>query len=272
MTLVDDALDEESVDVVATTPTRRPGRSAATAPAVPAMPRWKRRLRTLLVLGVVALVLAAPWWGRRVIVRVPFFHMRVVEVNGLHYLAASEVLSRLAVDTSVSIFTDLGPAERRVAGHPQVRSVELSRRLPGTLVVDVIENVPVALVASSAGFKAYDEMGHELPVDPSRVPLDVPVVATRDTSLLRLLGELRAQQPALYARVSELRRVARGDLLVSMIADSANTLAVPVRASADLTARRLADIRPVEGDLTRRQARVAELDLRFRDQVIARLQ
>jgi hypothetical protein len=40
----------------------------------------------------------------------------------------------------------------------------------------------------------------------------------------------------------------------------------------DVTARRLAEIYPVEGDLARRRARVAELDLRYRDQVIARLQ
>jgi len=35
---------------------------------------------------------------------------------------------------------------------------------------------------------------------------------------------------------------------------------------------RLADIFPVESDLLRRRANVAELDLRYRDQVIARLQ
>jgi len=46
----------------------------------------------------------------------------------------------------------------------------------------------------------------------------------------------------------------------------------PVRAMADVTPQRLAEIYPVENDLTRRQARVAELDLRYRDQVIARLQ
>jgi len=40
----------------------------------------------------------------------------------------------------------------------------------------------------------------------------------------------------------------------------------------DVTPERLAEIFPVEADLARRQARVAELDLRFRDQVIARLQ
>jgi hypothetical protein len=47
---------------------------------------------------------------------------------------------------------------------------------------------------------------------------------------------------------------------------------VRVRALTGLSVVRLADIFPVESDLARRQARVEELDLRFRDQVIARLQ
>jgi hypothetical protein len=40
----------------------------------------------------------------------------------------------------------------------------------------------------------------------------------------------------------------------------------------DVAPARLGEIIPVEQDLARRQARVAELDLRYRDQVIARLQ
>jgi cell division protein FtsQ len=39
----------------------------------------------------------------------------------------------------------------------------------------------------------------------------------------------------------------------------------------DVSAARLAEIDPVEDDLTRRGLRAAEIDLRYRDQVIARL-
>jgi len=44
-----------------------------------------------------------------------------------------------------------------------------------------------------------------------------------------------------------------------------------VRAMSDVTPARLRDVEPVEQDLAMRRMRVAELDLRFRDQVIARL-
>jgi cell division protein FtsQ len=45
-----------------------------------------------------------------------------------------------------------------------------------------------------------------------------------------------------------------------------------VRTMEDVTLDRLADIGPVEADLGRKQQRAVEIDLRYRDQVIARLQ
>ena len=85
-----------------------------------------------------------------------------------------------------------------------------------------------------------------------------------DARLLRLLGRMREQMPAFYARLSEIRRVGKDELVLKL-----ETL--PIRAMQDVTLERLAEIEPVEGDLARRQVRVAEIDLRYRDQVIARL-
>ena len=44
-----------------------------------------------------------------------------------------------------------------------------------------------------------------------------------------------------------------------------------VRAMTNVTLARLGDIDPVQRDLARRQLHAAEIDLRYRDQVIARL-
>jgi cell division protein FtsQ len=46
---------------------------------------------------------------------------------------------------------------------------------------------------------------------------------------------------------------------------------VVVRTMPDVTVGRLAELVPVEVDLARRGVRALEIDLRFRDQVIARL-
>lgn len=241
-----------------------PALAGDAAPGDAARPAHRRR--RLATAAVVALVAAAaPWWVPRALGSLSFFRVRNVEVQGVQYLSPGEVVARLRVDTSMSVWDDVRPLERRLAGHPQVRTVEVGRKLPGTLVVRVTENLPVALVPSRRGLHAVDEQGRELPIDPSRTDLDLPLAPQRDTALLRLLAEVRRHEPRLYERISEVRRAGRGELLLRLTS-------VPVRAMADVTVARLAELYPVERDLARRRARVAEIDLRYRDQVIARLQ
>ena len=205
--------------------------------------------------------------------------MRNVQIEGLRYLPAAEVVRLMRVDSTASVWDDLAPYERRVAAHLQVGKVEVARKLPATLVVRLEENLPTALVPGPGGaLRAVDGRGRTLPIDPSRVAMDMPVIVQRgsqgDTALLRLLGALRDADPRLFARVSEARRAGRGDLELHLTAspDVAPRGVLLVRAMAGVTVGRLAEIYPVEQDLARRQLRAAEIDFRYRDQVIARLQ
>jgi hypothetical protein len=125
--------------------------------------------------------------------------------------------------------------------------------------------LPSALVPASGVLRVYDERGVALPIDPARVDVDAPVLAERDVALLRLLSRIRRGMPAFYGRISEVRRASRDEIVLVLEKQS-------VRMMEDVSLDRLADIAPVEEDLARRQVRVAEIDLRFRDQVIARLQ
>jgi cell division protein FtsQ len=64
-----------------------------------------------------------------------------------------------------------------------------------------------------------------------------------------------------------VRRTTTGDLAIRLTEPMARL----VLASPDLSVDRLSEILPVEQDLARRGAKAMELDLRYRDQVIARL-
>lgn len=228
-------------------------------------PRRGRRWGRIVAVLLLPVVLSTPWWLRPAATRLDYFRVRSVEVHGVRYMPASAVLTRLRVDTTASIWDDTDVLVRRVLGHAQIAAVRIERKLPGTLVVRVTENLPVALVAGARGLQAYDSVGRLLPFDPSELAPDLPVLPRSDTTLLRLLSELRRETPALFARVSEARRAGRNELVLDLPPHV-------VRATADLRAARLSDILPVEGDLARRHAQAAELDLRYRDQVIARLQ
>jgi cell division protein FtsQ len=226
-----------------------------------------RRLGWRVPAAVSALLVLAtsPWWGPPLLSHLSYFQVRHVEVDGRRYVEPADILARLRVDTNTSVWTDLGVLEQRVAAHPQVHSVTVDRRLPGTLVVRLTENLPVALIPSRAGLTVVDAGGRVLPIDPSRADVDLPLLPRADQPLLSLLADLRTEQPHLFNRIGAARRTTRDEVTFTLASYS-------VRAPAGITARRLADIVPVENDLARRRVRVAELDLRFRDQVIARLQ
>ena len=225
-----------------------------------------RHWRIALAGIVVLFLLGSPLWGPGVMRHLDFFRVRKIEILGARYTAPGELLDRLRVDTTHSVWDPLPPIEARVRSHPQIESVTVSRRLPGTLVVRVTERHPVALVNAPGGLRAVDERGVRLPLDPSRTPVDAPIVtaAPRDTAVYHLLGTMQREAPALYAKLSSIRTSGPGEMVLQ-IAD------LPVRALTSVTIARLSDIDPVERDLMRRQLRAAEIDLRYRDQVIARL-
>ncbi len=233
-------------------------------PAPAPLPPWKRRLRTLFRLSLLAVVLSSPWWGRAGLRAMDFFRVRRVELQGVRYATPDEIVSRLRVDTTASVWDDVSALEARVREHPQVREVRIRRKLPGTLVVIVTEKPPVALVNTPRGLTVMDAAGDTLPVDPTAVDVDLPVLATRDTLLLRLLGETQGEEPALFARVSEARREGKATLVLELPE-------FRILADTAVTPRRLGDVLSVELDATRRNWRPREIDVRYRDQVIVRL-
>jgi cell division protein FtsQ len=226
--------------------------------------RWagaRRALRIGIYTAGAVTALATPWW----IQHLEYFRVRRVEIVGSRYVPPATVLAALALDSTASLWARLAPLETRVARHPQVLAAVITRKLPGTLVVTLRENLPVALVQAPDGLNPYDADARPLPIDPSQTPLDLPLVARRDAAALRLLGDLQQRHAALFARVSEVRWDEDGGMRVLLTG-------VTVRTDARTTAQRFTEILPVEADLTRRGVRARELDLRYRDQIVARIE
>lgn len=224
---------------------------------------WFRNARWIGAgLAIVAL-LAAPWWGPRALSHFDFFHVRRIEYEGVRYARIAELMSLLRVDTLQSIWQPLDSLSARLERHDMVSSASVHRRLPSTLLVRVTERVPIALVRGENGLQVVDDEGRVLPIDLLRTPLDLPIVPGSDSALVRILAGLRQSMPELYARITTADRVGRNDLRFML-----GTVAVLARS--DVTIARFGDILPVEADLARTDVPVRELDLRFRDQVIAR--
>lgn len=224
----------------------------------------KNRVRLGLIAVGLVLLIGSPFWTPLVLRQLSFFRVRKVEIVGARYASISELMDRLHIDTTVSVWDPTAPMVARLASDPQLRKVSIRRKLPGTLVVEIQESLPIALVSTNDGLRAYDERGTLLPIDLARTPIDAPILPRRDLGLLHLLGVLRNEAPTLYDRLSEIRITAPDEVLLQFAG-------TPVRAMHDVTPARLAEIAPVEDDLARRGLHASEIDLRYRDQVIARL-
>jgi len=245
-------------------PSRTRRRTPTGSAATEDVPRWLRIARVVAGGALALSVLGVPWWGPPVLSRFDFFHVRQVELDGVRYTDPGELMPLLALDTLASVWMPLDSLVARVTTHPMVVSATAHRDLPSTLRITVVERIPVALAPGGGGLVPVDVRGETLPIDPARAPLDVPVITETDSLLLRVLDQVRQHAPTLWVRVSQARRDGSRDLRLSLGG-------VTLRARDDVTVARLGDILPVEADLARRRLRPTELDLRFRDQVIARL-
>ncbi len=249
--------------------------SAADTPAHVAAPRgWRGRgIGRRILLGVALLVVvgvviprAAESWE--------FFRIRSVEVRGARLIEQEAIVKLLGVDTTQSIWQSLDSLRLRVEEHPQVGAARLRRWLPSTLIVTVTENMPVALSATSTGMKAYDQNGVALPLDLTRNSIDVPIISRPDTEVLRLLADLKVEMPELFMEISEVRMEgnpgSRGDAARAYL--RLTLRGADVLALRTVSTDRFTELSSVERYLASRGIRAVEYDLRFQDQVIARVQ
>jgi cell division protein FtsQ len=164
-----------------------------------------RRAGTLL--GAAALC-AAVWLGAPPLLReLEFFRVRRVEISGLQYLEPSKVIAALRLSSQASVFDDPAPLARRVLALPGVTAAEVGRHVPGTLLVEVSEAVPVALAPRGDGLAMVDAGGRVLPFDPAAAAPDLPLARSADVVLAGVLERVRDSDLDLFGRIDAAWRV-----------------------------------------------------------------
>jgi cell division septal protein FtsQ len=224
--------------------------------------RHRLRLVALQVLAAL-LVVWLLWLGApRLLHRLDFFRIRRVEIAGLQYLAPAKVIEALALDSRASVFDDLSAAGQRVRSLPGIVSAQVTRRLPGTLEIVLVEAIPVALTPRNGGMALLDASGRVLPFDPAATAPDLPIAASADQIVARVLASVQQHDPVLFARVRTAWRV-RDDVLLDV--DGRRFWFSPA-----VTAEEIRAVMAVAQDLARQRRKYQELDGRFAGQVIVR--
>jgi cell division septal protein FtsQ len=115
--------------------------------------------KLLLLLAAIAVCIWGGRWAIGHVVDSPRFQLKGIEFAVTPHLGQAEIMDLSGVtvgDKLLGIDTDAVAA--RIASHPWVASVRVSRRLPSSLIVDVTERHAVA-AAALAGLYLVDDSG-----------------------------------------------------------------------------------------------------------------
>jgi cell division septal protein FtsQ len=232
----------------------------------PRLPRasWRVLAWAGAAMIVIILWMTAPLGLRRL----RFFRVRQVEIVGIRYLDADQVLAALRLSPAASVFDETEPLVERLRGMDGVADASVLRRPPASLEVIVREIEPVALVMGERGaLSPVDAGGRQLPFD--LAGLDLPVVrwGAGDSAVVGLLARVQAVGPALFQMIAAARRTGttRGDVLLEL-GDGAHRVLLNRDAGPEV----IEAVILVARDLAAKARPYAELDARFAGQVVVR--
>jgi cell division protein FtsQ len=134
----------------------------------------------------------------------------VLDVRGVSITSEAAIVDAVALTDSSSLTTiDLLEVRRRILANPYIRNVDLMRDPPRTLVVNVSERTPIAMLINvQATDWLIDEDGYVLPAVHAPEVYDVPVITGA--------SDLRALKPGVrivskkVQKALQVLRTARG--------------------------------------------------------------
>jgi cell division protein FtsQ len=141
--------------------------------------------------------------------------IREVAVTGAAGDAQASILTAagIPIDTPIREL-DRAAIEQRVGSLPGVDTVDLELARPWTVVVNVVERFPFAVVAKGDGWTVIDAGGAEINEQPKKPP-GLPVVAG-DGDRTPILQALQALPPQLREKTAKGAVDKEGDVLLTM--------------------------------------------------------
>lgn len=229
-----------------------------------------------LVVAVVLLVVGGNLWKSNL-------RVKRVSVAGAVNVEANQIVQLAEIPQGMPLYdVDLTRVQRNVLSHYFVRRATVERDLTGGIKITVVERTPLAIVVGER-MSYLDEHGVVLPSSISKAIYDLPVVigipadekmtpgsiVRRDDvqEALLILSVLKDVNREMFHRISEVRVRGRNDMVLTS-AESG----VPIIFGRGDVADKIARLEAFWSlEVAERGAAELEyIDLRYRDQVVAR--
>jgi cell division protein FtsQ len=165
--------------------------------------QWRRRWlawRAVLAALVATALLAGAVW---VVWFSSLLTVNAVEITGTDTLKPGQVRRTAGVELGQPmVMANLGAIRTRIAALATVERVEVSRKWPDQVVIDITERTPVAVIDLAGTLHALDKHGVVFR-DYAKAPPGLPVVATPRGVSIEALREAAAVAVALPAPLAK---------------------------------------------------------------------
>jgi cell division protein FtsQ len=226
-------------------------------------------LRTLAAAAASAALSFGVWQALRWADGSEDFAVREIRFTGLRHATEGELLARGKLRLGENLFrADLPRAARAMQTHPWVASARLSRRLPGTIVAEISEHRPAALVQLGALY-VLDEEGKLFKRAEPSDGLDLPLITglsregwqAQELRLFAALHLLDTWQAAglPVASLSEVRLDQDGGF--TLFAHEGSSAVQEIRLGANDLSLKLRRLLQVRAALARRGETASRIDL-----------
>jgi hypothetical protein len=242
---------------------------------------WIGRLCKVAVIALVLIgSVVGVWEGYRRFLRLPYFRIAEVRVEGNLQVASGDVVAGLGLAPGTSILeADLADLSRRLRQNPWIKEAQVRRQLPITLIIHVVERVPEAVfvadrryLLSADGVILSELEGDDLPTlpilraaTPRRVAPGERILSSEMAQGLSVWRQFQLANAVQGERAHEIAMASDGSYVVNL---GGEMPAIRLRAQElEEQFRRLGAALAASGSAL---AQFADVDLRFRDRVVFR--
>ncbi|MBS0254098.1 MAG: FtsQ-type POTRA domain-containing protein [Proteobacteria bacterium] len=197
------------------------------------------------------------------------FEVRRVEVRGVQHLNELKIYERVLAERDRAMpLVDLAALRGQLLELSWVEDARVSRQLPDTLVIDVVERKPHAVLKTADRLALIDERGHVLePIAPARAKGRLVIGGWDAAHHVGELNQLLDAAPALRPQVAEADWI--GNRRWNLTFKTGQVLALPEGGQASSGA--LVAFARLDGTNRLLGGRVAAFDMRAPDRIYLRI-
>lgn len=238
--------------------------------------RNQRRIQAQRVIGVlfnvfiVAVVLSIAAWLYLRSQSDARFALKTIDITGATHTPRAALNDVMQSYHGTNLFRlDIARLQHDLGTLPWVSRVEIEKKLPATLHVNVVERTPSALMQSGDKLRYVDEHGVAFAdLSPTIGDTDLPIISggasgSEVARAVALIRDLRLRDPQVLSRISEVRPVApKGFALFD------RELGAIVYANGDDVSQKYRDLYAVTREEQLAPRSIEYADLRFNDRIV----